>query len=97
MRVIAHRTLVKFYSNRPDAKTSIENWYIKTTSAAWQSFAEVKNDFNSVDSVGNQLYVFNLNGNDYRLVVVMKFQIKMVYIRFVGTHSEYNKIDCTNI
>jgi len=97
MRVVAHRTLVKFYANRPDAKTSIENWYIKTTSAGWHSFADVKKDFNSVDSVGNQHYVFNLKGNDYRLVVVIKFQIQMVYIRFIGTHSEYNKIDCTNI
>ena len=97
MRVVAHRTLVKFYPNRPDAKTSIENWYIKTTSAGWHSFADVKKDFNSVDSVGNQHYVFNLKGNDYRLVFVIKFQIEMVYIRFIGTHSEYNKIDCTNI
>ena len=97
MRVIAHRTLVKFYSNRPDAKTAIENWFTKTTSAAWQSFADVKKDFNSVDSVGNQHYVFNLKGNDYRLVVVIKFQIKMIYIRFIGTHNEYDKIDCTNI
>lgn len=97
MRVIAHRTLVKFYLCRPEAKTSIENWYTKTNSANWHSFADVKRDFNSVDSVGNQHYVFNLKGNDYRLVVVMKFQIKMVYIRFIGTHSEYNNIDCTNI
>ena len=50
MRVIAHRTLVEFYSNRPDSKTAIENWYTKTTSAGWQSFADVKKDFNSVDS-----------------------------------------------
>lgn len=99
MRVIAHQTLVKFYLNRPDAKTSIENWYTKTTSAAWPRVlgADVKKDFNSVDNVGNQHYVFNLKGNDYRLVVVIKFQIKMVYIRFIGTHNEYDKIDCTNI
>jgi len=96
MRVIEHRTLVEFYSNRPDSKTAIENWLIKTTSAAWQSFDDVKKDFNSVDSVG-QHYVFNIKGNDYRLVVVIKFQIKMVYIRFIGTHNEYDKIDCTNI
>ena len=97
MRVIAHRTLVKFYMKRPDAKTAVENWYIKATSANWRSFADVKNDFNSVDSVGNQHYVFNIKGNYYRLVVVIKFQIKMVYIRFIGTHSDYDKIDCSNI
>lgn len=96
MRVIEHRTLVEFYSNRPDSKTAIENWFIKTTSAVWQSFDDVEKDFISVDSVG-QHYVFNIKGNDYRLVVVIKFQIKMVYIRFIGTHNEYDKIDCTNI
>ena len=60
MRVIAHRTLVKFYSDRPDAKTAIENWYTKTIGATWHTFADVKNDFTSVDCVGNQHYVFNL-------------------------------------
>jgi len=97
MRVIAHRSLVKFYSDRPDAKTAIENWYTKTMAAIWHNFADVKKDFNSVDSTGNQHYVFNLKNNDYRLVVVIKFQIQMVYIRFIGTHGEYDKIDCPNI
>lgn len=97
MRVIAHRTLVKFYMKHPDAKTAVENWFSKAASANWRSFADVKNDFNSADSVGNQHYVFNIKGNDYRLVVVIKFQIKMIYIRFIGTHSEYDKIDCSNI
>jgi mRNA interferase HigB len=78
-------------------KQRLKNWYSKVTSANWRSFADVKNDFNSIDSVGNQHYVFNIKGNDYRLVVVIKFQIKMVYIRFIGTHSEYDKIDCSNI
>ena len=97
MRVIAHRTLVEFYKNHADAKTATENWYSKVTSANWKSFADVKNDFNSVDSVGNQHYVFNLKGNNYRLVVVIKFQIKMIYIRFVGTHAAYNKIDSSKV
>lgn len=51
---------------------------------------------NTVDSVGNQHYVFNIKGNDYRLVAVIKFKIKMVYIRFVSTHKEYDKIDSIN-
>jgi mRNA interferase HigB len=97
MRVIAHRTLVKFYTGRPDAKTAIENWYTKTSCADWQFFADIKKDFNSVDNVGNQHYVFNLKGNEYRLVAVIKFQIKMVYIRFIGTHNDYESIDCKNI
>jgi mRNA interferase HigB len=97
MRVIAHRALVKFYEKHGGAKTAIENWYTKATSAKWERFADIRKDFNSVDNVGNQHYVFNIKGNDYRLVVVIKFQIKMVYIRFIGTHKDYDKIDCSTI
>jgi mRNA interferase HigB len=97
MRVIAHRTLVNFYKKHKDAEIAIENWYRITTTAEWQCVADIKNDFNSVDSVGNQHFVFNVKGNNYRLVVVIKFQIKMVYIRFIGTHKEYDAIDCPNI
>lgn len=97
MRVIAHQTLVKFYTAQPDARTAIENWYTKTNSADWRFFADIRKDFNGVDNVGNQHYVFNLKGNEYRLVVVIKFQIQMVYIRFIGSQDEYNKIDCKNI
>ncbi len=63
----------------------------------WKCFADIKKDFNSVDSVGNQHYVFNIKGNHHRLVVVIKFTIQFVYIRFIGTHDEYDKIDCKNI
>lgn len=97
MRVITYRPLVTFYSGRPDARTAIESWYTKTSCAEWHRFSDIKKDFNSVDNGGNQHYVFNLKGNEYRLVVVIKFQIKMVYIRFIGTHNDYNKIDCTKI
>lgn len=97
MRIIAHRTLVNFYKKHSSAKTALENWYNKATSSEWSCFADLKRDFNSVDSVGNQHYVFNIKGNNYRLVVVIKFQIKMIYIRFIGTHNEYDKIDCSNI
>ncbi len=57
----------------------------------------MKKDFNSVDSVGNQRFVFNIKGNDYRLVAVVKFKIKMVYIRWMGTHKDYDRIDCSQI
>lgn len=97
MRVIAHRTLVFFYEKYPDSKVALEYWYHKTLKAEWKNFADMKKDFGSVDSVGNQHFVFNVKGNQFRLVVVVKFQIKMVYIRFVGNHSEYDKIDCSNI
>lgn len=97
MRIIAHRTLVIFYRKHNDARTALEEWYTKCSGADWDCFADMKRDFNSVDSVGNQHYVFNIRGNNYRLVAVVKFRIKMVYIRFVGTHKDYEKIDSSNI
>ena len=61
------------------------------------NFADIKSTFNSVDNVGNQHYVFNIKENTYRIVVVIKFTIKFVYIGFIGTHNEYDKIDCRTI
>ena len=97
MRVFVHKTLVEYYMQHPDAKTALEDWYNKTKDANWNNFAEMKNTFNSVDSAGNKRYVFNIKGNNYRLVVMVLFIPKYVYIRFIGTHAEYNKIDCATI
>ena len=81
-----------FYDKHADAKAALEEWYQKTQKADWESFADIKKTFNSVDAVGNQRYVFNIKGNDYRLVALIKFNIKMFDIRFVGTHEEYSNI-----
>ena len=97
MRIIAHRSLVQFYTKHAAAKTALEEWYTKVSKTDWDSFADIKRDFNSVDYVGNQRYVFNIKGNDYRIVALIKFKIKMVYIRFIGTHKEYDKINCSEI
>lgn len=93
MRIIAKSTLVKYYTLHPQSKVALEDWYNKTKQAEWKCFADIKATFNSVDSVGNRRYVFNIKGNDYRLVVVIKFTISHVLIRFVGTHAEYDRID----
>ena len=92
MRVIKRQTLVDYYNREPKAKEPLEYWYDKTSKATWTCYADMKQTFNSVDSVGNQHYVFNIKGNDYRLVVVVKFTISQVLVRFVGTHKEYDKI-----
>ena len=92
MRIIAKSTLVEYYTKNPQSKSALEDWYDRTKEAKWKCFADIKHTFNSVDSVGNQRYVFNIKGNDYRLVVLIKFTISHVLIRFVGTHDEYNKI-----
>lgn len=92
MRIIAKSTLVAYYTKNPHAKTALEDWYEKTKVAEWKCFADIKQTFNSVDSVGNKRYVFNIKGNDFRLVVLILFTPQRVFIRFVGDHSEYDKI-----
>lgn len=98
MRVIAKKTLVQFYTEHNDAKTALEDWFEKTENAEWDMFAHIKQFFHSVDSVGNNRFVFNIKGNRFRLVALVLFRNKMVYIRFVGTHQEYERIqDIKNI
>lgn len=97
MNIVSHKKLKDFYSLYKDAATPVEQWYYTVKRARWTCFADVKRDFNNVDYIGNQHYVFNIKGNDYRLVVVIQFTHGYVYIRFIGTHSEYDKIDCKTI
>lgn len=98
MRVIAKKTLVEYYTEHSEAKTALEEWFTKTESARWENFSQVKKTFNSADHVGNNRIVFNIRGNRYRLVVLVLFKNQMVYIRYIGTHKEYNRIkDIENI
>lgn len=97
MRIITEEPLKDYIARHPDTKTALQSWVQTVKEAQWANFADVKRSFNSVDNVGNQHYVFNIRGNNHRLVVVIKFTIKWVYIRFIGTHEEYDKIDCTTI
>lgn len=95
MRVVSHRKLVEFYEaeGHGDSKTALERWYDIAEKADWRSLSDIKVDFPSTDYVGNQHYVFNR----YHLVVVVKFTIGHLFIRFVGTHSEYDRIDASTI
>ncbi len=97
MRVITEEPLKDYISRFPDTKTSLQTWLKTVKKANWTCFADVKKDFNSVDNVGNQHYVFNIRGNNHRLIVVIKFTIKWVYIRFIGTHQEYDNLDASTI
>lgn len=97
MKIVSHKKLVDFYTKHANARTALENWYFVAKSAKWKNFADVKKDFKSVDAVGDQHYVFNISGNNFRLVVVIQFVHEYIFIRFVGTHSDYDKIDCKTI
>ena len=99
MRIESHRKLVEFYSSEGhgDAQAALERWYDTAERAQWKNLSDIKVDFPATDYVGNQHYVFNIRGNKYRLIVVVKFTLGHIFIRFVGTHSEYDKIDASMI
>lgn len=97
MRVIAISTLRDFWTRYPDSEQALKEWYVKTERAQWNSLYDIRKDAGAVDYVKNQRYVFNIKGNDYRLIVAIKFTSKLVFIRFVGTHSEYDRIDASTI
>ena len=97
MRIITYKAISEFCIRHKDAETALQDWYYKTIKADWTCYADIKRTFNSVDAVGNKRFVFNIKGNDYRLVAIVLFNIKMVYVRFIGNHKDYDKIDVTNV
>ena len=97
MRIFTEQTLKEYIAKNPKSRVALQEWVTIVKKSKWECFADIKTTFNSVDNVGNQHYVFNIKDNTYRLVVVIKFTIKFVYIRFIGTHTEYDKIDCKTI
>ena len=99
MRIVSHKRLKEFYetNGHEDARVALERWYDIAEKAEWKNLSDIKVDFLFADYVGNQHYVFNIRGNNYRLVVVVKFTIGYLFIRWIGTHKEYDKIDCSTI
>jgi len=97
MVIISYGILKMFYSKQPDAKDALNNWYRISLVSDWSNYHEMKEMFNSVDAVGNDRFVFNVRGNKYRIVTMIFFDIRTVYIRFVGLHKEYDKINSSTI
>jgi mRNA interferase HigB len=95
MHVISRKTLVDFYQQpgRQDARGPLEAWYYEANHAHWESPAEVKDQYRSASILKNNRIVFNIAGNKYRLVVRINYSSKTVFVRFIGTHPEYDKID----
>lgn len=97
MRIVTFRRIQEYSEQHPQSRTALEDWYHKTTKAEWNDLNDIRRTFNSVDYVGNSRFVFNIKGNDFRLVAIVIFASKKVYIRFIGTHSEYDQIDCSMV
>ena len=96
-RALSSRTLREFWLQYPDAEGPLLAWYREAEAADWASPAEVKAQYRNASFVGGNRVVFNIKGNDYRLLVKINYPYRVVYIRFVGTHAEYDEIDVETV
>lgn len=95
MRIQRKNIIDDFSIKHADALRPLQRWVDVVENTCWSSHAELKQDFPSADYVGNGRYVFNITGNNYKMVVVVLFIDDVLTIRYVGTHAEYDKIDCS--
>ena len=92
MVVISYKTIREYVEDHRDVEDQLNNWYTIAEKSDWANFNELRQMFNSVDSVGNDLYVFNIKGNEYRLIVRIIFRVRTIYVKFIGSHKEYDKV-----
>jgi mRNA interferase HigB len=97
MVIISKAILVEFGIEHAESIEALNKWYAFCKKANWNTISEIKTTFPSLDYIGNDRYVFNIKGNKYRLVAMIFFDIRTMFIRFIGTHAEYDKIDSTTI
>ena len=95
MRVLVKKTLKEFWERYPDAELYLVNWYHIVLKANWENPNQVIKTFPAADIIGNNRIVFNICHNKYRLIVVFRYKKQMAFVRFIGTHKEYDRI--TNI
>ena len=97
MRIISRRALRECWEHHPDARQALQAWYADVRFAEWRSPSEIKQTYQNASILPNNRVVFNIKGNRYRLVVAVNYDFGMVYIRFVGTHAEYDRIDAITV
>lgn len=97
MRIIAKSTLRKYWDKNPSCKQSLLCWFKVGQKAKWLNFNEVKQQFGSCKIIGNDRIVFKIKGNSYRLIVKVSFENQLIWIRFIGTHTDYDLIDAKNV
>jgi mRNA interferase HigB len=97
MRIYAKSTLRAFWIRHPDAEEPLRTWYEVVNEAAWSSPAEVKQRYPNVSILRNNRLVFNIKGNDYRLVASVHYDKQRIFVRFVDTHRQYDRIDAETI
>lgn len=97
MRVIAKKILRDFWAIHTDCEQQLKSWYKEAEEGKWKSPNDVKNYYPSASILENNRIVFNIKGNSYRLIVRINYYYQMVWIRFIGTHAQYDRIDAAKI
>lgn len=97
MRIISKKPLREFWEQHPDAEQALKAWYHDTKHAEWKSPGDIRQTYATASIIANNRVVFNIRGNNYRLVVAINYAFRIVYIRFIGTHTEYDEIDAATI
>jgi mRNA interferase HigB len=97
MRVLALRTIKDFWGDYPDSEQSLKAWYAVATKANWENPQDVKRAYGNASILQNGRVVFNIAGNKYRLIAKISYPYHTIYIRFIGTHGQYDKIDAQMI
>lgn len=97
MRVVAKSTLRKYWEKHPDCEQALLSWYKASIRANWQNFNEIRQQFGTCKILGNDRIIFKIKGNKYRLIIKISFTNQLIWIRFIGTHSEYDLINTKEI
>jgi mRNA interferase HigB len=97
LRIIANKILREFWEIHPDCEQQLKSWFKETNKAVWKNSNDIKSEYPSASILINNRFVFNIKGNKYRLIVKINFEYEMVWVRFIGTHAQYDKINANNI
>ena len=93
MRVISRKILREFWEKHPDARQPLQTWYADVKHATWTGPADIKSVYRNASFLANNRVVFNIKGIRYRIIVVIQYRYKLIYVRFVGTHKEYERVN----
>jgi mRNA interferase HigB len=93
MRIVARKTLIDYWLKHPEVEQALKAWYDEAIKASWASPNELKNQYKNASIITKKRVVFNIKGNSYRLVVDIEYKIGIVFIVWIGTHEEYNKLN----
>jgi mRNA interferase HigB len=97
VRIIAVATLRAFWQKHPDAEQPLKAWFEEATKASWSQPSDIKAQYRSASVLKNRRVVFNIKGNEYRLIVAIAYRLQIVYVKFIGTHAEYDAVDAHTI